>query len=559
MNRGNDMKTSQRLSQISPNFIALLLLCVFFMLSFFSVLGQSPTYDEARNYNYGKSILNGNSNRPGDVSILDGVRIDGSMMAASALNGIPSKIATVLPQSGFRSLLESIFVARLVTILFSLLAAWLIHHWTRSLYGTIPAFFALLLYIFDPNIIAHSQLVTTDMYAWGSTLLVFFCSWKFANHRSTQNGLLWAAALGISSLAKYTTVILIPLSLLTILIHDLPEIIKKYKEHAVSTIREYSGKYTVYLLGSIAVSILMINIGFLFNKTFMPFGEYEFSSRLLGGIQSGLPVLNNLPVPVPFPYLEGFDLTYYYGEEGLAFGNIYLLGELRDGKEGFKGYYFIASFFKVPIATQLIMLFTFYVYMANSKRRQRFFSDEVFLLLPILFFTIYFNFLFSIHIGIRYYLVLFPLLYVFCGSLFTAWSEFSKPQKTAGALLLAHLVLSTLSYFPNYMPYFNEFLWDKRQAYKILADSNIDYGQSEGALNAYLASHPTAIHNPAGPVSGTIVIGVNDLVGVFGKPDQYAWLRENFEPQDTIARTHLVYHISAEDLQTICQTTEYCR
>jgi hypothetical protein len=552
------MKQKYSLSTISPNFIAFLLLCVFFMLSFFSVLGQSATYDEARNYNYGKRILNGNSDRPGDISILDGVRIDGSMMAASAFNGIPSKIATFLPQGELRSLLGSIFIARLVTIFFSLLVAWLIHHWTRSLYGAIPAFFALTFYIFDPNIIAHSQLVTTDMYAWGTTLLVFFCSWKFANHRSWQNGLLWATALGLSSLAKYTTVILIPLSLLTILIHDLPEIIKKYKGHAISTIKEYSGKFTAYLLGSIVVSILFINIGFLFNKTWMRFGDYEFSSRLLGSIQSDLPILDNLPVPVPFPYLEGFDLTYYYGEEGLAFGNTYLLGELRDGREGFKGYYFIASFFKVPIATQLIILFTFYVYISDSRRRERFFSDEVFLLAPILFFTIYFNFLFSIHIGIRYYLVLFPLLYVFCGSLFTGWNEFSKSQKRVSALLIIYLALSTLSYFPNYMPYFNEFLWDKRQAYKILADSNIDYGQSEGALNTYLASHSTAIYNPAGPVSGTVVIGVNDLVGVFGKPQQYAWLRENFEPQDMIARTYLIYDISTEELQTLCAGTEYC-
>lgn len=552
------MKQKYSLSTISPDFIAFLLLCVFFMLSFFSVLGQSPTYDEARNYNYGKSILNGDSDRPGDISILDGARIDGSMMPASALNGLPSKIASIFPQGGLRSLLGSIFIARLVTILFSLLVAVVIHHWTRSLYGVIPAFFALVLYIFDPNIIAHSQLVTTDMYAWGTTLLVFFCSWKFANHRSWQNGLLWAAALGISSLAKYTTVILIPLSLLTIFIHDLPEIINKYKGNAVSTIKEYSGKLSLYLLGSIAVSILLINIGFLFNKTWMHFGDYEFSSRLLGNIQSSLPVLKDLPVPLPFPYLEGFDLTYYYGEEGLAFGNTYLLGELRDGREGFKGYYFIASFFKMPIATQLIILFVFYVYISNSRRRQRFFSDEVFLLLPILFFTIYFNFLFSIHIGIRYYLVLFPLLYVFCGSLFTGWGEFSKPQRTVSVLLITCLVLSTLSYFPTYMPYFNEFLWDKRQAYKILADSNIDYGQSEGALNAYLDSHPTALYNPTGPVSGTVVMGVNDLVGVFGKPHQYAWLRENFEPQDMIARTYLIYYISTEELQTLCQTTEYC-
>jgi hypothetical protein len=176
-----------------------------------------------------------------------------------------------------------------------------------------------------------------------------------------------------------------------------------------------------------------------------------------------------------------------------------------------------------------------------------------------LFFTIYFNFLFSINIGIRYYLVFFPLLYVFCGSLFIGWQEFSRFQKTVSALLIGYLAISTLSYFPTYIPYFNEFLFDKRQAYKILADSNIDYGQSEGALDAYLESHPEAFYNPTSPTSGLIIAGVNDLVGVFGKPEQYAWLRENFEPNDTIAHTYLIYNISAEQITALCSTSDYCK
>src|SRR6185369_8093849 len=157
------------------------------------------------------------------------------------------------------------------------------------------------------------------------------------------------------------------------------------------------------------------------------------------------------------------------------------------------------------IATQLIILGTFYFYLSKRENRQRFLSNDVFLLLPILFFTLYFNLLFSINTGIRYYLVLFPLLYVFCGSLFRNWSEFSRSQKTATGILVAYLITSTLSYFPNYMPYFNEFLPDRKMAYKILADSNVDYGQSEYALNDYLAAHPEAVFNPTSPTSGLIV------------------------------------------------------
>jgi hypothetical protein len=528
-------------------------------MGFLSVFDKYPTYDEARNFNYGSAILDGNSDRPGDVSILDGTRIDGSMMPVSVLNAIPFKLASYLPEGGFKDIVRSNLTGRMISILFSALVAFLVFHWTRSLYGVIPAIFSLLIYIFDPNIIAHSQLVTTDMYAWGSTLLVFFCSWKFAKNRSRQNGLLWAAAIGISSLAKYTTIVLLPLSLLTIFIHDLPELQKEFKQGPAAAMKNTFGKYLGYFLTSVTVSIVFINIGFIFNKTFMRFGDYDFYSHLLGGIQSSLPILKNVPVPVPFPYLEGFDLTYYYGEEGRAFGNTYLLGELRDGKENFPGYYLVVSIFKVPIAIQMIVLGTFYIYLSKRERRSRFFSDDVFLLLPILFFVLYFNLLFSINTGIRYYLVFFPLVYVFCGSLFTNWAEFSKPQKAASALLIAYLIASTFSYFPNYIPYFNEFLADKRQAYKLLADSNIDYGQSEYALNDFLGAHPEAVYNPTSPVSGLIVASVNDLVGVFGRPQDFTWLRENFEPDDTIAYTYLVYDISEEEIEALCQTTNYCK
>lgn len=545
----------------SPNFFAFLLACLFFLVGFFSVLGRSPTYDESLHYLYGKQVLQGNSNRPEIIGSLDGAKFSGSLMPISALNALPKIIGDLLKiKDGILYLLFGGLVsARLVTIFISTLAALLVYKWAYSLYGFVPAIFSLLLYIFDPNIIAHSQLTTTDTYAWGTSLLVFYSAWKFANQRTWQNGLFWSLVLGISSLAKYTTIILIPLSLLAIIIYDMPKFLETYKEQPALAIKKHTGNYLTYLAGSVIISILIINIGFLFNKPFIPFGEYKFSSHLLNGIQTRYPFLNNVPVPVPFPYVEGFDLTYYYGEEGRAYGNIYLLGELRNGKYGFKGYYLVASFFKTPIATQIITLSAFILYFTRKKYRQSFFSDDIFMFLPILFFTIYFNFLFNINNGIRYYLVLFPLLFVFCGSLFTGWNQFSKTQKTLSMALAAYLIVSTLSYFPHFIPYFNEFLTDRRQAYKILADSNLDWGQDEYILEDFLASHPDAVYNPEAPTSGLIVASVNELVGVLKKPEKYTWLRENFEPDETLAYTYLVYHISTEELETLCQTTEYCK
>lgn len=552
-------KLQMKSRPLSPSFIVFCLLCTFFIISFLSALLLSATYDESIHFTYGVNVLNGDSNRIMTRHQIDNAPLGGSVMPITALNALPFKLGEALPNGQTHSLIQSSLIARIISILISILIALTVFSWSRSMYGYSAALASLLLYLFDPNLIAHSQIIGTDMYAWGTTLLVFYYSWKFAKSRTWKNGLLWALALSISSLAKYTTIILIPLSMLSIFIYDLHQFVQNFKDNPAASIKNTIGKYLGYFGLSVAVSILLINIGFLFNRSFMRFGEYEFYSHLLQGIQAHLPWLNNVPVPVPFPYMEGFDLTYYYSEEGLAFGNIYLLGELRDGTDGFDGYYIIASFFKTPIAAQLIVAAAFYIYLSSKERRKKFFTDEVFLLLPIAFFFLYFNFLFSINIGIRYYLVLFPLLYVFSGSLFSEWAMFSKKQKIASFALIVFLIASTLSYFPNFISYFNEFLPDRKMAYKILADSNIDYGQSEYRLKTFMTEHPDAILNPTAPTAGTVIMSVNNLVGVFYGPEPHAWLRENFEPDDTIAYTYLVYEISLEEIGTLCQTTDYCK
>jgi hypothetical protein len=158
----------------------------------------------------------------------------------------------------------------------------------------------------------------------------------------------------------------------------------------------------------------------------------------------------------------------------------------------------------------------------------------------------------------RYYLVFFPLLYVFTGSLFCRWSVFSARGRAASVALFAFLAGSVLSYFPYFTPYFNELVWDKTQSYRFLADSNLEWGQSQDDLRQYLVEHPDAIPNPLGAQAGHIVVGGSDLVGILEDPDRYAWLRENFEPVDTVAYSYFVYRVSTEELAEMCLRTGAC-
>ena len=523
----------------------------FFIVVFFASIntssilrGYSLTRDEDKHYLYGENILSG-----------DSTRFDDSKMPATALNALPQKIAQISGNKQLIRLGERFYTARAVTIFFSCLIAFLVFYWSRTLYGFLPAIFSLLLYVLDPNISAHSQLVTTDIYATGTILFAFFWLWKFANHRNLGNGLWCLFALGLSQIAKYTAVVLFPLFLLTLLIYDLSPWGRE--KRGDENVRTFLLRYVKYAILAAVVTMLVINVGFLFNRTFTPFGEYTFHSSLFQSIQNNLPLLNRFPVPVPYPYLDGLDLIRHNEQSGGTYGNIYLLGRISPVK-GFPGYFIIASILKLPIATQIILMLSLVIYFSRKESRINFIKDEMFLLIPVAFFTIYFNFFFNTQIGIRYFLPVMPFLYVFSGNLFTGWKSFSIVQKAASWGLVAYLCVSVFSYYPYYLSYFNEFVWNRTHAYKYLADSNIEWGQGRNEMREYLKQHPDAVRKPQTIQAGHLVISVDDLVGVTTEPSQYAWLRNNFEPVETIAYGYLVYKISPQEIDELCATTTYC-
>jgi hypothetical protein len=272
----------------------------------------------------------------------------------------------------------------------------------------------------------------------------------------------------------------------------------------------------------------------------------------------GITWFGRLPVPLPYPYLEGLDLVVNNERTGASYGNIYLLGQTRPGNEGFTGYFFVAALLKVPIATQLIYIAAFFRYFRDPGRRKNFFTSEIFLIAPVIFFTIYYNFFFNTQIGIRYYLVVFPFLYIFSGHLFRDFIKFKLVKKTLVLGLMLYLIISVYSYFPNFLPYFNEIVWDRSQAYRFLADSNVDWGQSSDELSEYLSAHPEAVYAPEGIQPGHIVVSVNQLTGVQGDPKTYQWLRDNFEPVDTISYAYLIYRISPDEIAQVCGASEGC-
>ena len=116
--------------------------------------------------------------------------------------------------------------------------------------------------------------------------------------------------------------------------------------------------------------------------------------------------------------------------------------------------------------------------------------------------------------------------------------------------LLVYLVISVLSYYPHFLAYFNELVWDRKQAYRILVDSNLDWGQSGEYLERYLRDHPDVHFTPDRPRPGTILVSANDYSGMLRR-EQFRWLRENFEPVGHVAYSYLLFRVTPEALRRV--------
>jgi hypothetical protein len=512
-----------------------LLLAVFLTISLLSVLHKTMTYDEADHYRYGKQILELNSDR-----------FDDSKMPVSALNAAPAKLAENLPQGTLRFILSKFVTARAVTALVACLLGGLLYVWTKQMYGRLASTATLLMFAFEPSIIAHSTLVTTDLYAAFSGALTVYALWVYLKKRHALNALFLGLALGFGLIAKYTNVLLLPVILVLFGLHWMGS--RTSRKAVVCSRRTHGWARSPYTHAAITLvaCLTVVNIGFLFNRTFMPLREYSFRSPPPTWLQENAPLIAQIPVPVPYPYLEGLDWVYHLERTNFeGRGKYYLFGELRN--EPFPAYYSVAFLFKVPLAIQILFIGAA-VRFLRRWNVESFFEKDVYVLAPLSIYSIYFNFLNNSQLGLRYFLVAFPFYLIFAGRFVEAWDSWSASQRLSCLALALWLIISVMSYFPHYIPYFNELVLDRTTAYMVLADSNIDWGQSGHYLDEYRMLNPTAKISPDRPTSGLIAVRVNDLVGITASPARYEWLRRCCQPIDTVGYSILVYQVSSSQI-----------
>lgn len=524
-----------------------LLLGVFFALTLLSARHKSITTDEPKHFEYGQRILDLKSERLNN----GGTVVDDSKMPVTALNALPSRLVPYLPDGWLKRYLATLQGGRPVTMVFSVLVALGLYLWTKKLYGPVAALFCLFLYTFEPTIIANSHFVTTDIYATGMTMVSVFALWYFNRKPSVGRLVLLAVVVGLGQLAKFTLVFLPPILVVIQLIHDSPALWGWVRAHDGGALARYLRTWVLAGALAAAIILLIVNAGYFFNGSGTPLGGFQFRSTFFEHVQARLGRLAHFPVPLPYPYLQGLDLVKFRDEIGYGFGRIFLLGRLSS--HGFPGYYFIDMAVKTPTPTLLAVLLGVILMVRARPSLARVLENELFLLVPTLWFLVYMNFFLHAQLGLRLILVIYPFLLMLASNLVRGISLHSRTRLITTAALSVWLIASVLRFYPHFVPYSSELIWDKTRTYAYLANGEFDAGQSQLYLADWLAAHPDAIMDPEDPVSGTIVATPKLLAGTprDQDPDKYAWLRDHFDPVGVIAFTYPIFEVTPEDLQSL--------
>jgi len=325
-----------------------------------------------------------------------------------------------------------ILAGRIPVVLLSVMLAYFVFLWARKLYGEPAGLLALFLYAFCPNMLAHSRLVTMDFGAACFMFIACYTGWDYLEKPSFRKAVVSGVFLSLALVTKFSCAMLLPVF----------AIIFAYGAYRdkipVRTLLKH-----VLVMMAICFMIIWASYGFRGDA----FALYAKGIRMIYWNQS----------PDYYFYMNGkFSLRPWWY------------------------YYLFAFLIKTPVPTLVFLLAS--VFTAKGKGFRM--KNEIWLLMPVMFVVVS-SFFDSRNMGLRRILQVYPFLFVFVGRVVRADVK-RKIIDGMTVLLCAWYFVGSLSIFPDYITYFNEFIGGPKNGIKYLDDSNIDWGEDLPPLKKYM-------------------------------------------------------------------------
>ena len=377
-----------------------------------------------------------------------------------------------------------LFRARLAVTVFALLLGLLVFLATREMFGTTAAFVALTFLAFDPTLLAHGAMVTTDV---GVSCFVFaavYAFYRYAKAPSWGRAALVGLATGLGFAAKHTGVLIVPI-LIALAICEIIRNPRRASGESTDCRKTLTGK----MLGALSLAAV-ISLAVLW-----AFYGFRYNSRP-AGLEINPPLTVYL-AQISKPWeakLLGTVARFHALPESYLYG----LADIQQVDDAYTAFFFGKTYphgthwyFPGVIAIKSTLPFLILMCIAAGAIISGIFRpwrEILFLTIPP---AIYLTVAMSsqMNIGARHIMPVYPFLYVLgAGAASALLSRDGKWKMMIGALLLWQAT-AAIRIYPDYMAYGNEMWGGADNVHKYLSDSNTDWAQQLIATKKYLDQH----------------------------------------------------------------------
>ena len=377
---------------------------------------------------------------------------------------------------------RTLIPARIMASLLTVLLAITIFFCAGEMFGRNAALFALLLFCFDPNFLAHGAFVTTDIGASLTMLASIYAFYRYVRLPSVPRMIAVGLAVGLTMTAKFTGIFILPL-LCLIAVIDLWQSKRAGRSSESASARQ---------MGVALAAALVIGLGcvwaiyhFRYAARPAPLQLNPTSEQYLQKLTSPL----SRSVMTTLSSLHVLPEAYIYGlaDTKISAGDLpsYFFGKTYSGASH---WYFPAAFLIKSTLPFLILLgVTIAVAFRGGWSARR---EIVFLAIPPAFLFVLSSSS-DLGIGYRHLLPMFPMLYILVAGGATYLVSKNTKYAYGFAALLLWQVITTIEARPGRLAYANEAWGGPSKTHLYLSDSNVDWGQQLKAVKQYLESHPS--------------------------------------------------------------------
>lgn len=351
--------------------------------------------------------------------------------------------------------------ARIPVVLIGTALGVFVFRFGRLLLGDYGALLPLFLFCFDPNMIAHSRIVSADV-AWGAFFfMAHYYFYRLMTERTLTNVIGVAVAAALTTVSKFSGLLVFPsLALVWGMAYAFPSMIQLSPREG-STSQKRRRLFHVGAATAVASGVATLLAIIVF---------YQSSTGVT-------------------QYVAGLRSIYTNGVPDFKF---YLLGTFS--QQALWYYYPVAIALKTPEVTLVLLaLACLSVFIPGSRV-----ASGIWLLLPAAV-VLAVSSQDLVNLGLRRVIPIYPFLFLWIGErLLRSWERWSRSVEGQAArgvfsvallLVVAGGILSAIQIHPYQLAYFNRFVGGPAAGAGYLDDSNIDWGQDLPGLAAWQSEH----------------------------------------------------------------------